>query len=81
MYVIMGCRMKLGGFASNTESLPNELYAFYTGFEQIAIRILSTLSVSDAFVPMVTEVDVRSAFLKVNAWKATGPDGVPPQII
>eukprot|EP00061_Rhincodon_typus_P006828 g27871.t1 len=70
--------MKQNRGADKNTSLPDALNAFHARFEQKDSEMVTpVLPALDASVPSVTVADVRSAFLRENPWKATGPDGVP----
>ncbi|XP_060703504.1 uncharacterized protein LOC132830055 [Hemiscyllium ocellatum] len=78
LHDLIGYKAKSNRIASSNTSLSNEHNAFYAGSEQKICETLSTAPiVSGAPVPTITAADVRSAFLKVNPQKVTGPDGIP----
>ncbi|XP_048414141.1 uncharacterized protein LOC125465079 isoform X2 [Stegostoma tigrinum] len=74
---IMGYKESSRTAGSNT-SLSDELNAFYACSEQKVSETMSPAPIVwSAPVPTITVADVRSAFLRVNPRKVTGPDGIP----
>ncbi|XP_072372170.1 uncharacterized protein [Scyliorhinus torazame] len=69
-----GYKVKPSSISGSSAPLPDELNAFYARFEQVTNNPLSSAPAAHNS-PIPTEV--RSAFLKVNPRKATGPDGTP----
>lgn len=78
MHATTGYKAKAGsnGF------LPNEHNVLYVHFEQkISGGMSLALPVSSPSVSTVTAAEIRSALLRVNQRKATGPDGLAGRVV
>ncbi|XP_072114689.1 uncharacterized protein [Mobula birostris] len=79
---ITGRREKAGNINNCGTSLPDELKVLYARFEQKR-SVLLPPDEPDlvAWKFIVTEEDVRRAFLKINPRKVTSPNGVPEWVL
>uniref|UniRef100_A0A669CDC0 Reverse transcriptase domain-containing protein n=1 Tax=Oreochromis niloticus TaxID=8128 RepID=A0A669CDC0_ORENI len=65
-----------------TASLCEDLNVFYARFDTAnTTRLDSVRTADDVSVHTVSEEDVQKCFRKVNARKATGPDGIPGRVL
>lgn len=65
-----------------TASLCEDLNVFYARFDTAnTMRPDSVRTADDVSAHTVSEEDVRRCFRKVNARKATGPDGIPGRVL
>ncbi|XP_076744904.1 uncharacterized protein LOC143420651 [Maylandia zebra] len=65
-----------------TASLCEDLNVFYARFDAAnTMRPDSVRTADDVSAHTVSEEDVRKCFRKVNARKATGPDGIPGRVL
>ena len=77
---IAGYKVKACKIAGSNGPLSNKLNVFSARVEhEVSGSMPSTPEASDEAVSEVTIADVRTAYSKVNPWKATGPDGVLKQ--